>query len=274
MRSSNRLSAAILICGCAILLFATPIQAVNCEKNPNHKNCGGNGGNPGGGTSHPIDLTFRDTGGLGDDGSDRFRSDVSGTGTIMYTDGEPGVSTRIRDDGLLLINITSTDRAVVLDFADLALPPECDAACKKNFTVASTDNFPPAAAAKLQVFDNDTSRQHRVDQFLGMGIGETLRGEMQLGFGGAGKSTRFSVRFQALDGTLDTEVVNKTSFLEITRTTQNSWFIEAVNPDDQALLISKVKKKGKFVVEDEGTYRMPFGLTVNCQSTCPDRSGE
>ena len=90
----------------------------------------------------------------------------------------------------------------------------------------------------------------------------------------ARNSTRYSVRFQALgEGAIDANIAMKSSFLEITRISQNTWFIEAVEPSsigagDQALLYSKFKQKGT-VVQDEGTYRMAFGLTVECQSTCP-----
>ena len=107
-----------------------------------------------------------------------------------------------------------------------------------------------------------------------MDVGETLREEMKIGFSGVQNSTRFSVRFQALGvGAIDANIETKSSFLEITRTSQDTWFIEAVNPStigagDQALLFSKFKQKGT-VIQDEGTYHMPFGLTVTCQSTCP-----
>ena len=87
-------------------------------------------------------------------------------------------------------------------------------------------------------------------------------------------STRFRVSFQALGvGAIDDNIAAKSSFLEITRTSQNTWFIEAVDPStigagDQALLFSKFKQKGT-VYQDEGTYHMPFGLTVTCQAVCP-----
>lgn len=272
MSMSLKLVHVLRVLACTPLLLAGPVFADVCDRNPEHKNCSGNGGN-GGGIAHPVDITFRDRGPLSEAGSDRIRSDVGGTGSVTYTDGEPGVSTRIRDDGLLLINIDSTDRAVVLDFGDLAVPANCGATCEKNFTVVSTDDYPPAAAGTIQVFDNGTS-QHRTDQFFGMSVGETLNGEMKLAFGDPQKNTRFSVRFQAVDGTLNTEVTTQTSFLEITRSSQNSWFIAAVSPADLALLISKVKNRGKVTDADEGTYHMPFGLTVTCQSTCPDRTVE
>ncbi|MCZ6653713.1 MAG: hypothetical protein O7D91_11890, partial [Planctomycetota bacterium] len=127
--------------------------------------------------------------------------------------------------------------------------------------------------ATIQVFDNGTS-QHRTDQFLGMSVDETLLGEMKLGFGGSRNSTRYSVRFQALGvGAIDDAIRDKSSFLEITRTSLNTWFIEALDPSaigagDKALLYSKFKQKGT-VFQDEGTYHMPFGLTVECQSDCP-----
>ena len=264
MRKSNLISTAFVACGCLLFLFAgSAAGAVNCEKKPDHPRC--NDGGEGGG-DHPVNLTFRDA------GTDRIGSDFSISGTVTYTDGEPGVSARIRDDGMLMFNISEPDRGLELDFSDQSQLSECVTVCKKDFESINTLDYPPGAAATVQVFDNGTN-QHRTDQFLGMNIDETLLGEMKLGFGGAKNSTRYSVRFRALGvGAIDANIAAKSSFLEITRTSQNTWFIEAVDSietgGDQALLFSKFKKKGT-VFQDEGTYHMPFYLTVECQSDCP-----
>jgi len=264
MRKSNLISTARVACGCLLFLFAGPIGAANCEKKPDHPQCNGGGT---GGENHPVNLTFRDS------GTDRIGSDFATSGTVTYTDGEPGVSTRFRDDGVLLINLTSPDRGLELDFSDQSQAPECGTGCKKDFVSVNTVDYPPAAAVSVRVFDNGTS-QHRTDQFLGMIVGEKLRGEMKIGFGGSRNSTRYGVRFQALGGDpIDANIAAKSSFLEITRILQNTWFIEAVDPGtigggDQALLFSTFKQKGT-VFQDEGTYHMAFGLTVTCQSACP-----
>ncbi|MCH7893451.1 MAG: hypothetical protein IH907_02935 [Proteobacteria bacterium] len=268
MRKSNLISTAFVACGCLLFLFAGPAAgAVDCIKKPDHPQCNGGGG---GGGDHPVNLTFRDA------DTDKIGSDVAISGTVTYyTDGEPGVSARIRDDGMLMFNISEPDRGLELDFSDQSQSSECVTVCKKDFEDDSVDtrDYPPGAAATVQVFDNGTS-QHRTDQFLGMKVGEMLLGEMKLGFGGAKNSTRYSVRFQALGaGAIDTNIEDKSSFLEITRTTRNTWSIEAVDSiengtGDQALLYSKFRKKGT-VFQDEGTYRMPFHLTVVCKSDCP-----
>lgn len=284
MRKSNLISTAFVACGCLLFLFAgSVVGAVNCEKKPDHPRCndGGDGGEGGG--DHPVNLTFRDA------GTDRIRSDVDllPSGTVTYTDGEPGVSARFRDDGILLVNIETPDRGLELDFSAQSQDPDCGTTgCKKDFESVNTLDYSSGAAVTVQVFDNGTS-QHRADQFLGMDIGETLLGEMKIGFGGSRNSTRYSVRFQALgvgaiDEAISVKIGVKSSFLEITRTTQDTWFIEAVDPSaigagnhdahgnhgDQALLYSKFKQKGT-VFQDEGTYHMPFGLIVECQSNCP-----
>lgn len=269
MNTGGKLVMVLCITGCALFLITDPVTAAHCDKKPNHPHCNGGGGS----NEHAVDMTFRDTGLLGEVGADRIRSDSPVSGTVTYLDAEPGVSLRIRSDGILLFNIDSTDRAVVFDFIDLSLPSECGTNCKKDFDVASTDNFPPAAAGTVQVFDDIDPSQHRTNQFLGMNIGETLQGEMRVGFGDARKSTRFSVRFQALgEGAIDANIAAKSNFLEITRNSQDTWFIESVDSPstggDQALLFSKIKKKGKVTVEDEGTYHMPFEITVVCP-TCP-----
>ena len=264
MRKSTFFSTALFVCCCALFLFAGPATAVNCEKKPDHPRC--NGGGEGGG-EHPVNLTFRD------DGTDKIRSDVGASGTVTYTDGETGVSARFRDDGILLLNLDTPNRSLELDFSDQSQDPECGTGCKKNFVVVNTIDYPSGTVATVQVFDNGTS-QHRTDQFLGMDVGETLRGEMKIGFGGSRNSTRYSVRFQALGvGAIDTNIAAKSSFLEITRTAQNFWFIEGVTSSmieagDEALLYSRFKQKGT-VFQDEGTYHTPFGLTVECQSDCP-----
>lgn len=266
MRKSNLISTAFVACGCLLFLFAGPVVgAVSCDKKPDHPKCAGGGE---GGGDHPVNLTFRD------DLTDKIGSDVETSGTVTYIDGTSGVSARIRDDGMLMFNISEPDRGLKLDFIHVFLLPECTLKeCKKDFVDINTVDYPPGAAATVQVFDNGTS-QHRADQFLGMNIDETLLGEMRLGFGGAKNSTRYSVRFQALGvGAIDANIAAKSSFLEITRTSQNTWSIEAVDSieagaGDQALLFSKFKKKGT-VFQDEGTYHMPFYLTVECQSECP-----
>jgi len=265
MHKSTFFSTALLACCCVFVLVAGPAAAVNCVKKPDHPQC--NGGGEGGG-DHPVNVTFRD------DGTDKIRSDVGTSGTVTYyTDGEPGVSARLRDDGIFLLNLETPNRGLELDFSDPSHAADCPTGCKKDFTNVNTLDYPSGVVATIQVFDNGTS-QHRTDQFLGMDDGETLRGEMKIGFGGSRNSTRYSVRFQTLgEGAIDANIAANSSFLEITRTSQNTWFIEAVDSStigagDQALLASKFKQKGT-VVQDEGTYHMPFGLTVICQSDCP-----
>ncbi len=265
MHKSTFFSTALLACCCVFVLVSGPAAAANCEKKPDHPQC--NGGGEGGG-DHPVNVTFRD------DGTDKIRSDVGTSGTVTYyTDGEPGVSARLRDDGIFLLNLETPNRGLELDFSDPSHAADCPTGCKKDFTNVSTLGYPSGVVATIQVFDNGTS-QHRTDQFLGMGDGETLRGEMKIGFGGSRNSTRYSVRFQTLgEGAIDANIAMKSSFLEITRTSQNTWFIQAVEPSsigagDQALLSSKFKQKGT-VVQDEGTYHMPFGLTIKCQLNCP-----
>ena len=96
---------------------------------------------------------------------------------------------------------------------------------------------------------------------------------MKVGFGEPRKSTRFSVRFQALgEGAIDENIAAKSNFLEVTRISQTTWSIESLDSistgGDQALLFSMIKKRGQETIEDEGTYHMPFEITVVC-ATCP-----
>ena len=264
MHKSNLIKMACIAFAWLLFFFAGPASAVNCERKPDHPQC--NGGDGGGG-DHPVNVTFRDA------GTDKIGSDFATSGTVSYTDGEPGVSIRFRDDGILFLNLETPDRGLEMDFSVQSQTPECGTGCKMDFQSVSTLDYSSGAVATVQVFDNGTS-QHRADQFLGMNVGETLLGEMKIGFGGSRKSTRYSVRFQALGvGDIDASIAAKSSFLEITRTSQNTWSIEAVDPSvigagDQALLYSTFKQKGT-VFQDEGTYHMSFGLTVECQANCP-----
>ncbi|MCZ6499296.1 MAG: hypothetical protein O6844_02245, partial [Gammaproteobacteria bacterium] len=128
MRKSTFFSTALLACCCAFVLSAGSAAAPNCEKKPDHPRC--NGGGEGGG-DHPVNLTFRDG------STDNIRSDaVPSSGTVTYTDGEPGVSARIRDDGMLLFNIDDPNRGLELNFSDQSLEDEDECGgggCKNDF---------------------------------------------------------------------------------------------------------------------------------------------
>ncbi len=124
MRKATFISTVLPACCCVFIFIAAPAGgAVNCERKPDHPQC--NGGGEGGG-DQPVDLTFRD------DNADRIGSDFAVSGTVTYTDGEPGVSARIRDDGILLFNIEDPNRGLALNFTDQSLPPECGGDAKRT----------------------------------------------------------------------------------------------------------------------------------------------
>ena len=96
---------------------------------------------------------------------------------------------------------------------------------------------------------------------------------MKFGWGGGRQVPRFNVRFQflTLGDPIDVAIINHSTFIEITRTSQTSWVIEAPGDfaGDEALLFSTFKDKGpQGPPQDEGSYMMPFSLDVSCPS-CP-----
>ena len=101
-----------------------------------------------------------------------------------------------------------------------------------------------------------------------MAVPQTLPGELKIGFGGGGKSDRFTVRFAFpfFDAELDPIVAANSSRVTITRNSQTEWFVEGL-AGDEAILFSIFKHKGQNT-QDEGSYRMPFGITVTC-ADCP-----
>lgn len=238
------LLAAVLTLG----LGTSDLLAQKPDKPGNGKGKGG-GGNGGGSSEYPATMALRDAVG------DRILSDGA-----AYDEG-----VRIRDDGLLLINI-SDPRTLTFDFTDQALAPECSP-CKKSFNVLTTSGV-AASAWVLQ----DGSNQTLDGNLLGMATGETKRAQLKFGWGdGGGKNgVRWSLRFKFPMGeAIDTAIMNKTHYAQISRVAQDTWIIEASVDllGDQALLISQFKQKGQ-QIEDEGTYHMPFEFGIVCP-TCP-----
>ena len=268
MQHSNRKILNILLIGLLMLGFgpAGLVYAHHCKGgHANDPVCdGGGGGDP---SDFPVDLEFRD------DVIDGIQSDINAFPDPDYVDGDPGVSTRIRDDGLLLINIAEP-RALIFDFSNQTREA-CVADCKREEDIVTAGGN-AGVAASVQVVDGANPSQHLPDNLLGMVEGETLNAEMKFGYGGGKNTPRFSMRFQflTLGEPIDVAIAAFSTFVEITRTSQTSWFIEAIAggtvpsaPGDQALLFSKFKQKGP-VTQDEGTYTMPFGLEITCP-TCP-----
>lgn len=233
------------------LAVAPSVQAHHCKgPHAGDDGCGDGGGGDGGGSGEfPATLTLRDH------DFDRILSD----GTT-YDEG-----VRIRDDGLLLINITDP-RFMTFDFSDEAAPPECSI-CKRNFTFLETSGV----AASARVMQND-SDQELDGHLLGMAPGDVKRAKLKFGWSEGGASgTRWSVRFRFPMGeAIDTAIMEKTRYVQITRVDQANWILETYSEmsfGNRAMLISQFKQKGH-QIQDEGTYHMPFLMTVYCP-TCP-----
>lgn len=265
MRAIN-FSWALILCTC--VLFVGPaglVYAHHCKGgHANDPGCDG-GGDPPGGNDFPVDLEFRD--GV----IDGIQSDIVAFPDPGYVDGESGVRARIQDNGILLINIVEP-RALIFDFSNQTRAPACAPAdCKREENIVMVSGV----AVSLRVVADADPSVHLPGNLLGMDVNEMFNGEMKLGYGGPGKAPRFSVRFRSPEPgePIDAFIATDSTFVEITRTSQTTWFIEAVEgsdpnaPGDQALLFSKFKDRGQ-VTQDEGAYKMPFGLEVTCP-TCP-----
>lgn len=223
--------------------------------NPNHP--GGPGGDPGDPNEYSVDLTLRN------DAGDR----VTGG---PYLDEVDGVDADIRDDGLLVIQI-GTPSMLSFDFGDpVAGSLECATSCRRDFEQASAQNV----AITVWVVDDDGEQLD--GQLLAMADGARVKGTMKLGFfhpPNERKSPRFNVRFQDLTGgsDIDEDILAESSFVDVVRN-GNVWTITA--PDgpaagigDLAVLFSE-NRTGKSVIVDEGTYHLPFQMTVDCGG-CP-----
>ncbi len=214
----------------------------------------------------PVTLVLRDDPNDPNDPNDPFDGIFSDGGP--YVDGTDGVSIRFRDTRLLF-NIGGT-RSLGLDFSDPveAFPPTCEPDCNKDFVVTNTGDS-PGAAGNIQAVDDFGDVLS--GGLLGMSVDDPRRGMMMLNWGGSasGKEPRWSVRFKkTTSDPIDTSISNKSTFFEITRTGQDTWIIEAIEPSvfpdtgDRALLWSRTGNGKSRTDLDEGTYHMRFSMTV------------
>ena len=189
----------------------------------------------------PVTMTFRD------DALDGISSDGS-----PYVDGTEGAYIRFHSrSGQFQFNVTAP-RRLWMDFSQQAEPPACGGSCNKDFTVTNTGD---GTAGSVIVPGG----------FLDMEVGESLLGEMKIGWGPS--DFRWSVRFQQTTGDagIDESILNKSTFVEVTHPEENNWVIEALEPITQlgrGLLWSRTGRGKHATYFDEGTYDLPFSLTV------------
>jgi hypothetical protein len=219
------------------------------DHKPNHGK--GGGGNPGSGNDFAAGLTFRDA------PTDSITSD----GGAPYTDG-----VRIRSDGILLWN--TDPRVFNVALGPLGDPAGCGADCLLDFD----SNFSTTGA--LRVLASPNNDDELPDHLLGMAEGDTLWAMLRTRLGDFEKSGPvFQLRFQFpvledSDAPINPEIDAASSYLNITRKPGNTWTIwTTASPDDLALVFSQTGR-GKKTYRDEGSYHVPFEMTVTC-AACP-----
>lgn len=181
---------------------------------------------------------------------DRISGDGAGPyrGTAGRNDGAYFTSTH----DLWLYLTASYGRAVDLDFSDQIGTAPCatQGGCRKNFIVARAATSDPPSITR--VFD--PTGVVLPNGFLDIQVGGSARGRFKFNFPDpAGRALLWTIRFNP-------EFYPGSSELTVTRTSENTWDIEA-SVDDIAELVA-VPTKGKATMTHEGFYTMPFKLTV------------
>ena len=206
-------------------------------------------GRGGGKNEDPVvTMTFRD------DAIDRVYSDGIYSDGGPYVGGTEGANIRFHSSGTFLFNVTAP-RRLWMDFSVEAEPPACGESCNKDFTITNTGD---GTAGAVWVPGG----------FLDMEVGESQLGEMKIGWGP--RDLRWSVRFQQTTGDagIDESILNKSTFVEVRHPEENSWVVEAIEPStqlgagDRGLLWSRTGRRNRATYHDEGTYHLPFLLTV------------
>lgn len=146
----------------------------------------------------------------------------------------------------------SYGRAVDLDFSDQIGTAPCatQGGCRKNFVVARAAISDPPSITR--VFD--AAGVVLPNGFVDIPVGGAVAGRFKFNFPDpAGRALLWTIRFNP-------ESYPGSSDLTVTRTSENTWDIEA-SVDDVAELVA-VPTKGKAIMTHEGFYTMPFKITV------------
>lgn len=148
---------------------------------------------------------------------------------------------------------TSYGRTIVADFGDFVASGACNGAgnCRKNFDIANV------RATSYPSLTNpvDAAQQPLPNGFYDIAVGGSSKARFKLDFADpAGRALIWTVRFNA-------ELYPGTSDVTVTRTTLNTWIVEATT-SDVAELVAINTGKGKMIMTREGFYTMPFRITV------------
>lgn len=215
-------------------------------------------------TLYPVTAEFRCPTGVDcytPERTDRFAGDSLGplTGTVP-----PGMSTTTIGTasnqgayltatyGLQLIYKPGRGRFFALDFSEPMAPPPCAATanCRRRFDTIYADTSTPPG----QVIPVDGVGRDLTNGFYGITVGQTVAARFWLNFPDPTASdVLWTLRFVPSN-------YPGSTWLAVTRTGVNTWTVEATAADTVAL--ESVTTSGKSVKIHEGTYRMPFKITI------------
>ncbi len=234
------------------------------------------GPKPGTGQDFPVTIALRDADLLS--GVDR----IAGDGTATYVAGADG-NLRIRDDGALLWNVAE-HRAFHLDFdaavsgsggcADDGDAGDCPFPNPGETRVGAIWVLQPGFQSNTELLDGQLLAMNDTDDYTAV-----LRTRVESDDG-----VTYQVRFQypgcCGDEPISGAISSGSSFLRIERDFDqqsgvNTWTLEALftgdgpgETDDWAMVFSRSGRGKKKVFADEGSFHMPFQMTVTCDA-CP-----
>lgn len=179
---------------------------------------------------------------------------ITGDGQGPYVGNAAGEGAFFNENNKLDIHYTAGyGRTITADFGDFVANGSCVGAgnCRKNF------NFADVRATSYPSITNpiDASQAALPNGFYDIPVGGSSKARFKLDFADpAGRAIIWTVRFNA-------EFYPGSTDLTVTRTSVNTWTVEATT-SDVAELVAINTGRGKQIMTHEGFYTMPFRITV------------
>lgn len=153
---------------------------------------------------------------------------------------------------LVQVYRAGSGRFFSLDFRDPlgAAPCSTKGTCRKNFTELTADESRPAG----RVYPVDSNGKDLPSGFYSLAVGQSAPARAWINFPDPfGRDLLWTVRFAP-------QYYPGSSYVTITRATDNSWTVEATN--SHTAMLESATTTGRTVKVHEGFYRMPFKMTV------------
>ena len=201
-------------------------------------------GHTGSGNDFPVTITLGNGGGITyDDGGPVYENGVDG-------------NLRIRGDGILFWNL-DTSRSFRLNFGSSDLPfPNPGDTRVGALQLSAEDNEALGGNHLFGMGENDPR-----DAILRTRVESTDGVIYQLRF-------QFPV-LEDLGDPINAEIAAESDFLVITRTGDTWTIATAGSPRDRAMVFSKTGRGKKTPRINEGSFHMPFVMTITCNEDCP-----